>query len=123
MDEDTAYLLGLLVARGELFETENVYRIIVHFPRGQLVARGEELVFDTDKEIKNLSRFTSRIAGCPGERLLREPKEPNPQENNGTRLDPGLIGHHFDTYWQICKALGCPRVPAPGQPLEAIVEE
>jgi len=42
----------MLVARGELIATEDVYRVIVHFPKGALLARGEQLEFDTDKEIR-----------------------------------------------------------------------
>jgi hypothetical protein len=52
IDADVAYLLGLLVARGELNSSENVYRMIVHFPKGSLLASGETLHFDTDKEIR-----------------------------------------------------------------------
>ena len=52
LDGDVSYLLGLLVARGELVSTENVYRIIVHFPKGSLLAQGEKVQFDTDKEIQ-----------------------------------------------------------------------
>ena len=52
MDGDVAYLLGMLVARGELSSSENVYRIIVHFPKGNLIAQGENLHFDIDKEIR-----------------------------------------------------------------------
>jgi hypothetical protein len=52
LDEDVGYLLGMLVARGELIQGESVYRIIVHLPKGALIAQGEDLAFDTDKEIR-----------------------------------------------------------------------
>ncbi len=52
LDGDVAYLLGLLVARGELQSSENVYRMIVHFPKGNLLAKGVKIQFDTDKEIR-----------------------------------------------------------------------
>lgn len=52
LDGDVAYLLGLLVARGELQSSENVYRMIVHFPKGNLLAQGIKIQFDTDKEIR-----------------------------------------------------------------------
>lgn len=297
LDADVAYLLGLLVARGELSFGENVYRVIVHFPKGALLARGETLQFDTDKEIrlgierirerlieligvdmrtvdagdswdliarstrktmavrnilmllgghsrfpafqvpqilmepdtpvdykrefirgyadvagnvrpanrdqagrhrvrldtlnyptnwrvpvqiclllqeglnipvsvitwghpnlgrewrehqlniyveefttvgfyfnykqaaleeladKNVSRFNNRVRGCPGARPQGPQKPQHPDENNADKLDPGLLGTHFDAYWHICRALGCPRRPAPTEQLELIPEE
>jgi hypothetical protein len=52
LDADVAYLLGLLVARGEMVASENVFRTIVHFPKGSLQARGLTARFDTDREIQ-----------------------------------------------------------------------
>ncbi|MBI4180889.1 MAG: hypothetical protein HY528_03060 [Chloroflexi bacterium] len=52
LDGDVAYLLGLLVARGELQSSENAYRMIIHFPKGSLLAKGIKVQFDTDKEIR-----------------------------------------------------------------------
>jgi len=49
---------------------------------------------------------------CPGIRPPRPPKQFDPEENNAEKLDPRLVGNHYDAYWQICKALGCPRMPA-----------
>lgn len=49
---------------------------------------------------------------CPGIRRVRGTKPSDAEENNAARLDPRLVGEHFDAYWQICKALGCPRYPA-----------
>jgi len=49
---------------------------------------------------------------CPGMRRLRGKKPSDPDENNAEKLDPRLVGNHYDAYWQICKALGCPRLPA-----------
>ncbi len=59
--------------------------------------------------------------GCPGIRPLRDPK-PKDRQEKSARLDPRLQGKHFDAYWQICKALGCPRVPAQGYQPELILE-
>lgn len=297
MDADVAYLLGLLVARGELQSSENVYRILLHFPKGALLASGEELTFDTDKEIrpgmekvrerlieltgadiqtvdggaswdlvirwtrstmawrnilllldqqtsyhyfsvppvlfeettsreykeefvrgyadvagnirpanrdqagrhrvrldilnyptnwrlpvqlclllqeqlgvpvplitwghpnlgrawrehqlniyaedflnvgfyfdykqnaleeladKNVTRFTARVKGCPGQRRGGPHKPADPGEHSAQRLDESLLDKHFDAYWHICRALGCPRRPAPGEQLELILEE
>lgn len=48
---------------------------------------------------------------CPGVRQPREKKPAHPDENNKERLDPRLVGGHYNAYWQICKALGCKRQP------------
>jgi hypothetical protein len=63
----------------------------------------EELAQD-DKE-KN-----HNYAGCPGRRGLRKSKEHDPREGDN-RLPSELRNKHFDSYWQICKVLGCPREP------------
>ena len=70
---------------------------------------------------KNLSRFDSRVKPCPGVRKGRRKKPANPLEDSD-RLDPRLVGNHFNTYWQICKALGCERKPAPSEQLELVLE-
>ncbi|MEW5795876.1 MAG: hypothetical protein AB1772_05900 [Candidatus Zixiibacteriota bacterium] len=48
---------------------------------------------------------------CPGLRALRGQKPHDPEEDDSDRLDPRLFGKHFNSYWQICKAIGCERVP------------
>jgi hypothetical protein len=297
LDGDVAYLLGLLVARGEISESENVHRMVVHFPKGDLLAQGENVQFDTDKEIRlgiekirerllellgsdvrtletgdswdliirstrntiawrdirllmgpgtsfpmfdvpdilfdegtdpvvkrefirgfadaagnirpanrnqagrhrlrldvlnyptnwatpvrlclllqehlnvpvthirwghpnlgshwrehqvsvypedflqvgfsfefkqavledlanvNLKRFAPSVKGCPGVRKHGATKPASPEENNGERLPGELLGNHYDAYWQICKALGCPRKPVPGEQLDLIPED
>lgn len=52
--------------------------------------------------------------GCPGRRIVRRRKDPDPREFD-PHLPLALNGQHFDSYWQICKALGCPREPQPNQ--------
>ncbi len=297
LDADVAYLLGMLVARGELLATENVYRVVVRFPKGALLAQGETLQFQTDKEIRlgierirerlqellgadihtvdsgesldlvtrmtrntmawrnlsmllanrtsfpyfaipevffdestpidfkreflrgyadvagnirpanrdqagrhrvrldilnyptnwqvpvqlclllqehlkvpvplitwghpnlgrewrehqlnvyaedfmaigfyfdykqaileelaelNRSRFPAGVKGCPGARRKGPRKASDPGENNAERLPAELVGKHFDAYWHICRALGCPRRPAPGEQIEMALEE
>jgi len=67
LDSDVAYLLGLLVARGELLSSENVYRIIVHFPKGSLLAQGQTTQFDTDKEIRlGMEKIRERLSELLG---------------------------------------------------------
>lgn len=71
----------------------------------------------------NLSRFHHRVKGCPGARRLGIRKAPDPDEQNTERLPTELVGKHFNAYWQICRALGCPRRPSPSTQLELITEE
>lgn len=59
----------------------------------------------------------ARYDGCPGVRRLGAAKTPHHDEHNEAKLDNRLVGNHYDAYWQICKALGCPRHPTPNQPL------
>lgn len=61
---------------------------------------------------------------CPGRRRHIREKPADPEESSD-RLDSRLRGKHFDAYWQICKALNCPREPTIRQPSyeEEIVEE
>ncbi len=49
---------------------------------------------------------------CLGERKISRLKPADPREQASSRLPPELVGRHFDAYWQICRALGCPRRPA-----------
>lgn len=70
--------------------------------------------------------FSQRIyLPCPGERRLSSPKPRDDKENDATRLPPELVGKHFDSYWQICRALGCPRRPAESELplLEEVADE
>lgn len=62
---------------------------------------------------------------CPGERRLGRPKPPDEREGDSQRLPTELVGKHFDAYWQICRALGCPRRPAIDELtlLEEVVDE
>jgi len=61
---------------------------------------------------------------CPGQRLIRELKDYDKKECDVDHLDPSLVGRHFDAYWQICRALGCPRRPPPDlEPTLDFVEE
>ncbi len=48
---------------------------------------------------------------CPGRRNIRKFKPTHPDENNEEKLDTLLIGRHYDSYWQICRELGCTRKP------------
>jgi hypothetical protein len=83
--------------------------------------------FSFDHKQKLLEEFAAQdealpagraYAPCPGVRRVRRLKPADPDENNAAKLDPRLVGQHYDAYWQICKALGCPRYPAPGDQAE-----
>ncbi len=70
LDNDVSYLLGLLVARGELLISENVYRIVAHFPKGLLIGQGEKTKFDTDKEIRlGIEKIRERISELFGSEI------------------------------------------------------
>lgn len=48
-------------------------------------------------------------AFCPGRRKIHGQKEKSNEEKNKRKLDKRLAGKHFNSYWQICGRLGCPR--------------
>ncbi len=65
----------------------------------------------------NLRRFNNAVGGCPGQREVRLTKESHEEEGNDQRMPPELVGEHFNSYWQICRQLGCPRRPHPKEQL------
>lgn len=46
---------------------------------------------------------------CPGIKPLKKSKDSTSDEDNSEKLDTKLVGNHYDSYWQICRALGCQR--------------
>ena len=78
------------------------------------------------EELAEANRIESPQGGyesCPGMKRLRGTKPSDPDEKNAEKLDPRLVGRHFDAYWQICKALGCPRLPLPGAQISMDFED
>ncbi|MBM3166642.1 MAG: hypothetical protein FJZ94_04265 [Chloroflexi bacterium] len=71
----------------------------------------------------NLKHFSSKIKGCPGARRLGKRKKKDPEERNAEKLPPELLAKHFNSYWQICRALGCPRRPVSREQLELMAED
>jgi hypothetical protein len=65
---------------------------------------------------------TSEAKPCPGMRQIRKVKEASTDEHNAEKLASELVGFHADSYWQICKKLGCKRIPL-GTPSEALDED
>lgn len=55
---------------------------------------------------------------CPGAKSVRRAKPASSLENDSVRLCPQLRGHHYDAYWQVCRALGCSVIPP-----EGVIEE
>jgi hypothetical protein len=51
-DSDVAYLLGLIVARGQLVEESDARRIIIEFPGSTMQVEGIATSFDQPMEIK-----------------------------------------------------------------------
>jgi hypothetical protein len=54
----------------------------------------------------------NRLKPCPGIRKLGKVKGEDSRESDKKHLGSKLVGKHFDSYWQICKALGCEREPS-----------
>lgn len=70
LDEEVSYLLGLLVARGELLLQDNA--ILIHFPKGALLAEGLSTKFDTNKEIQlGIDKIRDRLTDLLGADIRR----------------------------------------------------
>jgi len=67
-----------------------------------------------DEILRELGEFnrknypSSRTEFCNPPKPITEKKPKHPAEND-ERLPDELRGKHFDSYWQICEAMGCPR--------------
>lgn len=59
---------------------------------------------------------------CPGERRIGKVK-PSDEREHDSHLAPALHGNHYDAYWQICRALGCPRRPDLATQLPMLIDE
>ncbi|HEX2915519.1 MAG TPA: hypothetical protein VH186_32465 [Chloroflexia bacterium] len=75
-----------------------------NFPHKQKIL--EEFI---EADFRNEPNFNYK--GCPGRKILKTSKEVDPKEND-SNLPVELKGKHFNSYWQICKELGCTREPA-----------
>ena len=63
----------------------------------------------------NRAKGPALTSRCPGERRRSGTKPRNREEKNQERLPQELMRRHFDAYWEICRALGCPKRPDLGQ--------
>lgn len=80
------------------------------------------------KALEELAEFNEasglhKQKGCPGARKVGAKKKKDKGENDAERLPDPLLGKHFNAYWRICRALGCPRRPSPKQQAAPIPEE
>ncbi len=78
----------------------------------------EEFAENDRKSHKN-----ANYDGCPGVRKVMKTKPADDEEKNADKLDPRLVGQHFDAYWQICKVLECPRYPREDQQMLEFEED
>ncbi|GBD11340.1 hypothetical protein HRbin23_01003 [bacterium HR23] len=70
LDSDVGYLLGLLVARGEML-TEPSPRLIIHFPLATLAAQGEHHIYSTQESIRlGVFQVRERLLHLMGEDAL-----------------------------------------------------
>lgn len=52
IDGDVAYLMGLIIARGEFSEGHGIRQLIIHFPHSSLQAQGISSTFDQNISIR-----------------------------------------------------------------------
>jgi hypothetical protein len=59
-----------------------------------------------DEDMKAPTKF--RYVPCPGKKRVGASRKPKHSgEEDEEKLDPRLVGKHFNKYWQICQSLGC----------------
>ncbi len=80
------------------------------------------------KALKELAEFNEtsglhKQSGCPGARKVGLRKKKDKREKDSERLPDPILGKHFNAYWQICRALGCPKRPKSRQQAALIPEE
>jgi len=75
---------------------------------GFYIRHKDEILRELAQE--NIKRFGNKSPNfCNPPKTIRNPARPHPMEND-IRLPEEIRGKHFDSYWQICDALGCPRM-------------
>ncbi|RLG16978.1 hypothetical protein DRN63_03510 [Nanoarchaeota archaeon] len=76
LDVDVAYLLGLLVARGEFSESGGVKRIVIEFPFRNLEVEGiKEKIVQKDQILLSLRKVTRRINELTDMNVREEERE------------------------------------------------
>jgi hypothetical protein len=71
----------------------------------------------------NMAKFTNQIKGYPGARRIGLKKPKVKEEKNAEKLPIELVGKHCNSYWEICRKLGCPRRPQPKIQMNLISED
>ena len=93
-----------------------VKEISVRYKKVKKKEKGKILDEFVDWDRKNVKSTTYKF--CQGIRKIRKPKPQDADESNNEKLDTRLLDNHYDSYWQICKSLGCTRKPAPDEQVE-----
>ena len=76
LDADVAYLLGLIVARGEIMESSGVKRIIIEFPFRNLEVEGiKKKVVQKDQILLSLRTVIRRVSELVDANIREEEKE------------------------------------------------
>ena len=68
--------------------------------------KGEILEELGDYNKKNFPKRSAEF--CPGPKRITDKKPQHPGEND-PQLPDRIRGKHFDSYWQICEVMGCPK--------------
>jgi hypothetical protein len=93
---------------GRDFREHQINIFVVPFLKIGFSFRHKQQVLEELARLDKQNSGKSRYNFCPGERAIRQTKSPDEREND-ERLPDALRGEHFDAYWQICRALGCPK--------------
>ena len=76
VDNDLAYLLGAIVARGEIFRENSITRIIIHYPFRNLEVEGINTVINVPEKLSlGLDKIVKRFNELGFDRVQKEPLE------------------------------------------------
>jgi hypothetical protein len=95
---------------GRDFREHQINIFVVPFLKIGFSFRHKQQVLEELAHLDEQKFSEFRYSFCPGERDIRRTKPPDSREED-ERLPASLRGRHFDAYWQICRALGCPKRP------------
>jgi hypothetical protein len=95
---------------GRDFREHQINIFVVPFLKIGFSFRHKQQVLEELAHLDGQNFSGSSYSFCPGERVVRRTK-PSDEREKDERLPDSLRGKHFDAYWQICRALGCPKRP------------
>lgn len=96
---------------GRNFREHQINIFAVPFLKIGFTFRHKQKVLEELAELDRQRFPNAAYYPCPGERRVRASKSIDEREYDMTHLPDALIGQHFNAYWQICRALGCPKRP------------